>query len=179
MNARELAQNHIPSQQEGGVMLEQMPGYDINTNLTRRQARQLAAQNQGYSGKQFNFAIANAKNALRNQGLRGRELRERSREMVAGISPAQRSIIEAAPTIQQLPEGFGNVAKITAQEQLVLPETQSILDSMLNKTNESLTRKLQTRSSKPSDKSSTNRGIVEVGPLTTTSEQTQSKTIPL
>ena len=35
MNARELAQNHIPSQQEGGVMLEQTPGHDVNTNLTR------------------------------------------------------------------------------------------------------------------------------------------------
>ena len=106
MNARELAQNHIPSQQEGGVMLEQMHGHDINTNLTRRQARDLSALNQGYNGEQFQTAMANAINALRNQGLRGKELRERAREMAAGIIPVERSI--NVPTAST----FGNITPI-------------------------------------------------------------------
>lgn len=170
INARELAQNHIPSQQEGGVMLEQMPGYDVNTNLTRRQARQLAAQNQGYSGEQFNFAMANAMNALRNQGLRGKELRERAREMAAGISPAQRSIVEA-PTVQQLPEGFGNVAKITAPAQLVLPETQALLDAMLDQTNATLTKRLQTSSKRTNDQKPVFTGSTSSQKKAPTSEQ--------
>ena len=48
----------------------------------------------GFNNEQFSFALANAKNALRNQGLRGRELRERAREMAAGITPVQRSIVD-------------------------------------------------------------------------------------
>ena len=173
MNARELAQNHIPSQQEGGVMLEQMPGYDVNTNLTRRQARDLSALNQGYNGEQFQTAMANAKNALRNQGLRGKELRERAREMAAGISPAQRSIVEA-PVTQQLPEGFGNVTKITAPAQLVLPETQALLDSMLDQTNATLTKRLQTSGKRTGDQKPVFIGATPASKKAPTSEQQAS-----
>ena len=49
--------------------------------LTRREARQQAKQNRG----QFQLAMANAKNTLRdNSDLRGRELRQTARRMVAG-----------------------------------------------------------------------------------------------
>ena len=53
--------------------------------LTRREARQQAKQNRGYNRGQFQLAMANAKNALRNNSdLRGRELRQTARRMVAG-----------------------------------------------------------------------------------------------
>lgn len=53
--------------------------------LTRREARQQAKQNRGYNRGQFQTAMANAKNALRdNSDLRGRELRQAARRMVAG-----------------------------------------------------------------------------------------------
>ena len=130
MNARELAQNHIPSQQEGGIMLEQMPGYSAGTSLTRRQSRELSQLNKGYNGAQFQTAMLNAKSALRNQGLRGRELRERAREMVAGVTPVQQNI---APAQTQLigistpPEGFGNITTIKELgESPKKPKTQSI-----------------------------------------------------
>ena len=53
--------------------------------LTRREARQQAKQNRGYNRGQFQLAMANTKNALRdNSDLRGRELRQTARRMVAG-----------------------------------------------------------------------------------------------
>ena len=53
--------------------------------LTRREARRQAKQNRGYNRGQFQLAMANAKNALRdNSDLRGRELRQTARRMVAG-----------------------------------------------------------------------------------------------
>ena len=53
--------------------------------LTRREARQQAKQNRGYNRGQFQLAMANAKNTLRdNSDLRGRELRQTARRMVAG-----------------------------------------------------------------------------------------------
>lgn len=53
--------------------------------LTRREARKQAKQNRGYNRGQFQLAMANAKNALRdNSDLRGRELRQTARRMVAG-----------------------------------------------------------------------------------------------
>ena len=111
-------------------MMEKMPGYDVNTNLTRSQARQLAAHNQGYSGEQFQNAMANAMNALRNQGLRGKELRERAREMAAGITPVQRSIVDT-PVVNTLniktPQGFGTVTSIK-EGALNKPQTSSLDD---------------------------------------------------
>lgn len=54
--------------------------------LTRREARQQAKQNRGYNRGQFQLAMANAKNALRrNSDLRGRDLRQTARRMVAGM----------------------------------------------------------------------------------------------
>ena len=53
--------------------------------LTRREARQQAKQNRGYNRGQFQTAMGNAKDALRrNSDLRGRELRQTARRMVAG-----------------------------------------------------------------------------------------------
>lgn len=54
--------------------------------LTRREARQQARQNRGYNRGQFQLAMATAKNALRdNTDLRGKELRQTARRMVAGV----------------------------------------------------------------------------------------------
>lgn len=76
----------IQSNQEGG-------------NLTRRHAFKLAQENKGYKrgSGQTAFAYANAKQALRNNNqyvenpeerLRGRALRQRAREMIAGQNEA-------------------------------------------------------------------------------------------
>lgn len=66
--------NKPQSKQEGGPV------------LTRRQARELSGLNRGYNRSNFQTAMANADLALRNAGLRGKELRQAKRRMVAGIN---------------------------------------------------------------------------------------------
>jgi len=54
--------------------------------LTRRAARLKSAENRGYTRGNFQLAMINAKNALRrNSDLRGKELRQTARRMVAGV----------------------------------------------------------------------------------------------
>lgn len=74
------------SKQEGG-------------ELTRKQARILSEHNKGFNRGQFQLAMANADAALRaNTDLRGRELRQAKRRMVAGITPIERTVaMESAP----------------------------------------------------------------------------------
>ena len=68
--------------------------------LTRREARQQAKQNRGYNRGQFQLAMANAKNALRdNSDLRGRELRQTARRMVAGTGEYAQSNLP--PTFEE------------------------------------------------------------------------------
>lgn len=68
--------------------------------LTRREARQQAKQNRGYNRGQFQLAMANAKNALRdNLDLRGRELRQTARRMVAGTGEYAQSSLP--PTFEE------------------------------------------------------------------------------
>ena len=68
--------------------------------LTRREARQQAKQNRGYNRGQFQLAMANAKNALRdNSDLRGRELRQTARRMVAGTGEYAQSSLP--PTFEE------------------------------------------------------------------------------
>jgi len=61
----------IQSKQEGG-------------ELTRREALDAGMQNKGYNRSQARFALMNAKNTLRNAGVRGREMRQTARQWVAG-----------------------------------------------------------------------------------------------
>ena len=62
------------SKQEGG-------------ELTRKQARILSRHNKGFNRGQFQLAMANADAALRaNTDLRGRDLRQAKRRMVAGLN---------------------------------------------------------------------------------------------
>lgn len=67
--------------------------------LSRKQARELSALNNGYNRGQFQLAMANADAALRNNtDLRGRELRQAKRAMVAGITPMERTVtMESSP----------------------------------------------------------------------------------
>lgn len=59
-------------------------------DLSRKDARLLSAQNKGFNRGQFQVGMINAKDALRrNAGLKGRELRQTARRMVAGIEPEQ------------------------------------------------------------------------------------------
>ena len=68
--------------------------------LTRREARQQAKQNRGYNRGQFQLAMANAKNALRdNSDLRGRELRQTARRVVAGTGEYSQSSLP--PTFEE------------------------------------------------------------------------------
>lgn len=133
----------IPSKQPGGVLMEEMPGQDINTRLTRRQARELARVNgMSKNNEQFSFAMANAMNAARAMGLRGQEARQRAREMAAGIKPTERSIVNAPTELNVSAPVLNAPAAITAPEQLTLPETQRLLDSMLSETNTGLIKSL-------------------------------------
>lgn len=79
------------SKQEGGPV------------LTRRQARELSGLNRGYNRSNFQTAMANADLVLRNTGLRGKELRQAKRRMVAGINvlPVQSEVLvdDSTPTI--------------------------------------------------------------------------------
>ena len=68
--------------------------------LTRREARRQTKQNRGYNRGQFQLAMANAKNALRdNSDLRGRELRQTARRMVAGTGEYAQSNLP--PTFEE------------------------------------------------------------------------------
>lgn len=68
--------------------------------LTRREARQQAKQNKGYNRGQFQTAMGNAKDALRrNSDLRGRELRQTARRMVAGTGEYAQSNLP--PTFEE------------------------------------------------------------------------------
>ena len=68
--------------------------------LTRREARQQAKQNRGYNRGQFQTAMGNAKDALRrNSDLRGRELRQTARRMVAGTGEYAQSSLP--PTFEE------------------------------------------------------------------------------
>lgn len=64
-------------------MSRNLTGEDIK--LTRRQSRELSKENMGFTNAQWRTAYENAKNALRQQGLRGRDLREEARAMVTGL----------------------------------------------------------------------------------------------
>ena len=68
--------------------------------LTRREARKQAKQNRGYNRGQFQTAMGNAKDALRrNSDLRGRELRQTARRMVAGTGEYAQSSLP--PTFEE------------------------------------------------------------------------------
>ena len=68
--------------------------------LTRRVARLQAKQNRGYNRGQFQTAIGNAKDALRrNSDLRGRNLRQAARRMVAGTGEYSQSSLP--PTFEE------------------------------------------------------------------------------
>lgn len=68
--------------------------------LTRREARKQAKQNRGYNRGQFQTAMGNAKEALRrNSDLRGRELRQTARRMVAGTGEYSQSSLP--PTFEE------------------------------------------------------------------------------
>lgn len=68
--------------------------------LTRREARKQAKQNRGYNRGQFQTAMVNAKDALRrNSDLRGRELRQTARRMVAGTGEYSQSSLP--PTFEE------------------------------------------------------------------------------
>ena len=75
----------VQSKQEGG-------------ELTRREALDAGMQNKDYNRSQARFALRNAKNTLRNAGVRGREMRQTARQWVAGQTEEPKSIVLSAPS---------------------------------------------------------------------------------
>lgn len=72
---------------------------ESGVKLTKKQTKELAAKNKGITGSNFAISYQNAKNGLRQQGLRGNELRDRARIMVSGISPQSASLITPKPFV--------------------------------------------------------------------------------
>lgn len=101
-------ENGVPTKQEGG-------------ELTRRKARELATTNKGFNNAQFNLALANAKNALRQSGLRGKDLRTRALAMASGYSD-QLPTVEPVGQHNNIDYGYvdGLVGSRPTREQLEL-----------------------------------------------------------
>ena len=97
---------------DGGIIFEQEGG----PVLTRRQARELSGLNRGYSRSNFQTAMANADLALRNTGLRGKELRQAKRRMVAGIN------VEPTPEVALTDNTVPTVVTQPIQEAVALSE---------------------------------------------------------
>ena len=72
---------------------------ESGVKLTKKQTKKLAAENKGITGSNFAIAYQNAKNGLRQQGLRGNELRDRARIMVSGISTPSAPLITPKPFV--------------------------------------------------------------------------------
>ena len=154
---RPFIKNGVPYKQEGGIVYTDLPGHDVDTRLTRRQARELARANgMSENNEQFAFAMANAMNAARAMGLRGAEARQRAREMAAGIKPTERSIIDKPTELNVSAPVLNAPAVITASEQLALPETQRTLDTLLAETNSGLARSLNAPRQRTTDSKVTN-----------------------
>ena len=79
---------------------EKMQDGGETPSLTRREAREQAAANRGFSRGQFQLAKKKKKNALRGAGLRGRNLRQQARQMVAG-QPTQPVETEFVPQVRK------------------------------------------------------------------------------
>lgn len=83
---RAVMSRNVQEQENGGLIEAGKKG------ISRLEALNKAKELYGYNDSQAKFAYANAKNALRNQGLRGRKLKQSAREM---ISKRERQKIEA------------------------------------------------------------------------------------
>ena len=107
---------------QGGMankVAEKMQDGGETPSLTRREAREQAAANRGFSRGQFQIAMANAKNALRGAGLRGRDLRQQARQMVAG----QPEVIEESRPV------FQGIERVNNGLDSILPGRASTLSS--------------------------------------------------
>lgn len=91
--------------------------------IGRRQALNAAKTNYGFNNSQSRMAYANAKSALRSQGLRGSELRQQARQMMMGQLPQEtrRPLLAAvdAPQLSQAysTEDTSNLAGGTSEQQ--------------------------------------------------------------
>ena len=107
---------------QGGMVnkvTEKMQDGGETPSLTRREAREQAATNRGFSRGQFQMAMANAKNALRGAGLRGRNLRQQARQIVAG----EPEIIEETRPV------FQDIERVNNGLESILPRKASALSS--------------------------------------------------
>lgn len=110
---------------QGGMVnkvAEKMQDGGEAPSLTRREAREQAATNRGFSRGQFQMAMTNAKNALRGAGLRGRDLRQQARQMVAG-QPQQEANTEFVPQVRQEDPRIAAPLESMARLEALLPRT--------------------------------------------------------
>lgn len=105
---RTVMSRNVPQQENGGTVEMGKDG------MSKVEALRKAKETHGYNNSQARFAYANAKNALRSQGLHGRELRQSAREMISrGVrepivaidptSPVQGIAIATLPNGSPLP----------------------------------------------------------------------------
>ena len=96
-------QDYVKMQDGGGI------------SLTRRQAKDLSKLNKGFNNEQFNLAMANAKQGLRdNTDLRGKALRNQARYIVSGLNtnntkfevPAQTTALNVMPPVLESPSNI-------------------------------------------------------------------------
>lgn len=83
-------------------------------NLSRREALNYAQQNKGYTAEQARRAYLSAKNALRSQGLRGKELRQAARNDIAWTQPQEvnNQISESTPEITLQEKTFTPISNL-------------------------------------------------------------------
>lgn len=137
-------------QNENGLVKTEQEGGE----LTRREALRLGQENKRYNRGQARFAYQNAKQALRNNNatienpeerLRGRALRQRAREMVAGRVPSEQTAYvstsqpwwKSVPSTE-IPVELSTLNSITPEEQAYIDNTfeQSIIRPYLGNFNQ-------------------------------------------
>lgn len=84
----------INKKEDGGVIKGEK-------GLSRKDALAAARNNYGFDKGQARLAYANAKNALRNSGLRGSALKQAAREMIAN-RPAGKEGVQAIPSTEPI-----------------------------------------------------------------------------
>lgn len=73
---------------QGGMVNKVIEKAQDGNKLTRRQALDAGMTNQGYDRSQARIALANAMNTGRDLGMRGKELRQWARQVIAAIPEA-------------------------------------------------------------------------------------------
>lgn len=95
--------------------------------LSRKEARQLSQEHMGFNRGQFNTAYANAKTAVKDAGVRGKDKRQTARIMASGISETNPEINFAVENQLNLPEITGPAREgVITVGDMIEPTTASV-----------------------------------------------------